>query len=175
MHFILRGYKNITVQPRDFAMMPLFDIAYLVQQNRQAAAVHEAPMPPSAPRPSNARSTDDQQPNDARQQYYRLHREPLQRPWYYRKRMLPFAIVMTVFSTVLSCVMLAVTLTRKSIFMMKSHPKETITLSAITITTHSTVKTSILQDRPNLMTISSSPSLTLTTMVSAPPSMTTLP
>ncbi|QYS95885.1 hypothetical protein H0G86_003153 [Trichoderma simmonsii] len=62
-------------------MMPLFDIAYLVQQqNRQAAATHEAPIPPSAPRRSNTRSMDDQQSNDARQQYYQLHREPLQRP-----------------------------------------------------------------------------------------------
>ncbi|KAL5083743.1 hypothetical protein Trisim1_012425 [Trichoderma cf. simile WF8] len=157
-------------------MMPLFDIAYLVQQqNRQAAAAHEAPMPPSAPRPSNTRSTDDQQPIDAREQYYQLHREPLQRPWYYRKRMLPFAIVMTVFSTVLSCVMLAITLTRKSIFMMKSHPTKTITLSAITMTTHSTVKASTLQNRPNLMTISSGPPLSLTTMLSAPPPITTLP
>ncbi|PKK50326.1 hypothetical protein CI102_4705 [Trichoderma harzianum] len=156
-------------------MMPLFDIAYLVQQqNRQAAAVHEAPMPPSAPRLSNTRSMDDQQSNAAREQYYQLHREPIQRPWYYRKRMLPFAIVMTVFSTVLSCVMLAVTLTRKSIFMMKSHPTKTITLSAITMTTHSTTKTSTLQDRPNVVTISSGPSLSLTTMLSAPPSMTTL-
>ncbi|KAL6827554.1 hypothetical protein V8C40DRAFT_264756 [Trichoderma camerunense] len=62
-------------------MMPLFDIAYLVQQqNRQAAATHEAPIPPSAPRRSNTRSMDDQQSNDARQQYYQLHREPIQRP-----------------------------------------------------------------------------------------------
>ncbi|KAL7910742.1 hypothetical protein GGI35DRAFT_445476 [Trichoderma velutinum] len=71
--------------------------------------------------------------------------------------------------------MLAVTLTRKSIFMMKSQPKETITQSVITMTTHSTVNTSISQDRSNWVTVSSNPSLSLTTMVTAPPSTTFLP
>ncbi|TFB07122.1 hypothetical protein CCMA1212_000540 [Trichoderma ghanense] len=150
--------------------MPLFDIAYFVQRDRQAAAAaagrEPPPVPPRAPR--TAQSMEDQQPPTAREQYYRLHRDPFQRPWYYRKRMLPFAIAMTVFSTLLSCVMLAVTLTRKSIFMMKAHPTATITQPPLTMTTYST---SFLQESPTLITASGS--VPLPTTVSGLPSMTT--
>ncbi|KAL7938657.1 hypothetical protein V8C35DRAFT_288785 [Trichoderma chlorosporum] len=84
--------------------------------------------------------------------------------------MLPFAIVMTVFSTVLSCVMLAVTLTRKSIFMMKSHPTETITQSAMTMTTYSAIQTGISQEIPDFMTASSNFSSLATMKVRMVPS-----
>ncbi|KAL6892956.1 hypothetical protein HDV57DRAFT_513210 [Trichoderma longibrachiatum] len=150
-------------------MMPLFDIAYFVQRDRQAAAAaagrEPPPVPPRAPR--TTQSMEDQQPPTAREQYYRLHRDPVQRPWYYRKRMLPFAIAMTIFSTLLSCVMLAVTLTRKSFFMMKAHPTETITQSALTMNSYSTT---FSQESPSPMTAVDSSAMPLPTMVSGLPS-----
>ncbi|OTA01653.1 hypothetical protein A9Z42_0019680 [Trichoderma parareesei] len=153
-------------------MMPLFDIAYFVQRDRQAAAGaagrEPRPVPPRVPRTSQ--SLEDQQPSAAREQYYGLHRDPVQRPWYYRKRMLPFAIAMTIFSTLLSCVMLAVTLTRKSFLMTKAHPTETITQSALTMATFSTTFT---QENPSLMTAVDSSSVPLPTTVGGLPSMTT--
>ncbi|KAH0492813.1 hypothetical protein TgHK011_007744 [Trichoderma gracile] len=153
-------------------MMPLFDIAYFVQRDRQAAAAaagrEPPPVPPRAPRTSQ--SMEDQRPPTAREQYYRLHRDPAQRPWYYRKRMLPFAIAMTIFSTLLSCVMLAVTLTRKSFFMTRAHPTATITQSALTM---ATFPTTFPQESPSLTTAVDSSSVPLpTTTVSGMLSMT---
>ncbi|KAL6875162.1 hypothetical protein J3F83DRAFT_548282 [Trichoderma novae-zelandiae] len=161
-------------------MMPIFDIAYFVQRDRQAtaaaaAAGREPPPvpPPRAPRTTRSMDHEDQQLNAAREQYYRLHRDPVQRPWYYQKRMLPFAIAMTIISTLLSCVMLAVTLTRKSFLMTKAHPAETITQSALTMTTYSTLQTTFPQESPGLTTALGSSSVPLPTLVSGLPSMTT--
>ncbi|PTB69077.1 hypothetical protein BBK36DRAFT_1157318 [Trichoderma citrinoviride] len=152
-------------------MMPIFDVAYFVQRDRQAANAaagrEPPPIPPRAPRAT--RSMEDQQPHTAREQYYQLHRDPVQRPWYYRKRMLPFAIAMTIISTLLSCVMLAVTLTRKSFLMMKAHPTETVTQSALTMATYSTT---FLQESAILATATGNSLVPLPTTVSGLPSVT---
>ncbi|RFU78243.1 hypothetical protein TARUN_4000 [Trichoderma arundinaceum] len=59
-------------------MMPIFDVPYLIQQERQAAATHEVPLSSFTNRPM-ARSMEEQS-NPARDQYYQLHRDPVQRP-----------------------------------------------------------------------------------------------
>ncbi|KAH6605825.1 hypothetical protein Trco_004978 [Trichoderma cornu-damae] len=81
---------------------------------------------------------------------------------------------MTVVSTLFSCVMLAVTLTRKSILMMRTRPKETITQSVTTMTASLMAPTSAMQNVSSAMTISSNVSLplTLTTPMSGLPSVT---
>lgn len=88
--------------------------------------------------------------------------------------MLPFTIIMTIVSVLISCVVVAVKLARKSMLMMKTHPKETITQSVATMTISSTVPMGTLQNASNSVTVSSNASLPLDTLVSGLPTRTTM-
>lgn len=143
--------------------MPLFDISYIMQQPSQPT-MREVPLSTTVEGPS-ARSRQGQ-PVSARDHYYQLQRDPPRKPWYYKKKMLPFTILMAVISAFISCIIVVVKLTRKSALMLKTHPKETITQSVTAMATSSLTLTSAL-DQTN------STSSSLTTSMSGPSSITT--
>lgn len=144
--------------------MPIFDISYIMQQPNQPT-MHEAPLSAIVERPA-ARSREGQ-PNSARDHYYQLQRDPPRKPWYYRKKMLPFTILMAVVSAVISCIVVVVKLTRKSALMMKTHPQETITQSATAMVTSPLTLTGVLN-------MTNSTSLSLTTSMSGSSPTTTI-
>lgn len=149
-------------------MMPIFDISYMMQQPSQPT-MREVPLTTVVE--GSARSREGQ-PVSARDHYYHLQRDPPRKPWYYKKKMLPFTILMAVISAFISCIVVVVKLTRKSALMMKTHPKETITQSVTAMATSPLTLTSLLNVTNNtsssLTASMSGPSSTTTTTTAAP-------
>lgn len=153
---------------KSFNMMPIFDISYIMQQPSQPT-MREVPLSATAEAPS-ARSRDGQ-PISARDHYYQLQGDPPRKPWYYKKKMLPFTILMAVISAFISCIIVVMKLTRKSALMLKAHPKETITQSVTAMATSPLTLPSMLNatNRTSSLTKSvSGPSSITTTATKAP-------
>lgn len=150
-------------------MMPIFDISYIMQQPSQPT-MHQVPLSTTVQGPA-ARARDGQ-PNSARDHYYQLQRNPPRKPWYYKKKMLPFTILMAVISAFISCIVVVVKLTRKSALMMKTHPRETITQSVTAMATSPITLTSVFNvtngTHSSLTASMSGLSSTTTTATAAP-------
>jgi hypothetical protein len=155
-------------------MMPILDISYIMQQPTHPT-MHEVPLSTTVEDPS-ARPRD-RQTTSARDHYYQIQRDPPRKPWYYKKKMLPFTILMAVASAFISCIIVVVKLTRKSALMMKTHPRETIQSITAMATSLSTLPCvlNVTNNTSSSKTASRSGPLSLPATATAAPLSSSLP